>query len=186
MVMCSMVAVSLLCVLVAGMGIWIVWLTREKASLLKMLHTDELTGVKTRRAFFQTVMKRYKTSVAGVEHRLVFVDMDSLKLLNSAGGHRAGDQALREIGAALNNFCFKGEYVGRYGGDEFLLMLADGELSVEHRLGVLNQSLDLSHRFTWAHSRFQADADLETQVNALSLLVLNQKQEQTRYFSDSF
>lgn len=181
-----MIAVTLLCVLVVGMSIWIVQLMREKATLLKLLHTDELTGVKTRRRFFQTVRKRHKAGVEDAERRLVFIDMDSLKLLNSAGGHHAGDQALREIGTALNSFCFKGEYVGRYGGDEFLLMLNDDELSVEHRLSILNQSLDASHRFTWAHSRFQADADVEIQVNALSLLVLTQKQEQTRFFSDSF
>lgn len=181
-----MIAVILLSVLVVGMGAWIACLMREKTHLVNLLHTDELTGVKTRRSFFQTIRKRRKSGVIQPDRRLVFIDMDNLKLLNSAGGHHAGDQALREIGAALNRFCFKGEYAGRYGGDEFLLMLADDKLSVEHRLSVLNQSLDASHRFTWAHAKFQADADVETQVNALSLLVLTQKQEQTRFFSDSF
>lgn len=181
-----MFAVAVLSVLIVGMGAWIVWLMAEKAALLKLLHTDELTGVKTRRRFFETVSKQRKTSSVALNQRLVFIDMDSLKLLNSAGGHYVGDQALREIGAALNRFCFKGEYVGRYGGDEFLLMLTDDPLSVEHRLSVLNQSLEPSQRFTWAHASFQPDQDMETQVNALSLSVLTQKQSQTRFFSDSF
>ena len=181
-----MFAVAVLSVLIVGMGAWSVWLMTEKAALLKLLHTDELTGVKTRRSFFEAVRKRHNKSSNETKRRLVFIDMDSLKMLNSAGGHYAGDQALREIGAALNSFCFKGEYVGRYGGDEFLLMLTDDPLSVEHRLIVLNQSLEPSHRFTWAHASFQPDQDMETQVNALSLSVLTQKNEQTRFFSDSF
>ena len=63
------------------------------------------------------------------EERLValcFVDLDNLKKLNDTHGHAVGDTALKSIGYILREYEKKYDgVVGRYGGDEFVLLLTD-------------------------------------------------------------
>ena len=63
---------------------------------------------------------------------LCFVDLDDLKTLNDTHGHQAGDSALRKIGSILREYEMKYEgIVGRYGGDEFILVLNDVDTAQE-------------------------------------------------------
>jgi diguanylate cyclase (GGDEF)-like protein len=56
---------------------------------------------------------------------LVFFDVDHFKMLNDSFGHAAGDTALRELGAVARS-CLRGtDTVGRWGGEEFVVLLAD-------------------------------------------------------------
>ncbi|MCB7430103.1 GGDEF domain-containing protein, partial [Erysipelatoclostridium ramosum] len=59
-------------------------------------------------------------------------DLDDLKTLNDTHGHQAGDSALRKIGSILREYEMKYEgIVGRYGGDEFILVLNDVDTAQE-------------------------------------------------------
>lgn len=57
---------------------------------------------------------------------LCFIDLDNLKTLNDTNGHSAGDMALKKIGSIVREYGVKYDGIaGRYGGDEFILILRD-------------------------------------------------------------
>jgi hypothetical protein len=93
--------------------------------LLGYRSTDKLTGLLDRwgwdasapQAFARAVGQRRSTA-------LLIVDLDWFKLVNDEFGHPAGDAVLRSTAAVLRNASREGDLVGRYGGDEFLMLLS--------------------------------------------------------------
>ena len=81
------------------------------------LYHDSLTDGYNRR-YFEDVLKN-KTEPAGV----AMLDLDDFKLYNDTYGHRAGDMALRTAVDVVHGCIRKSDYIVRYGGDEFLLVL---------------------------------------------------------------
>ena len=58
----------------------------------------------------------------------MFADMDKFKSVNDNYGHSVGDQVLRELGTILRESMRNHDVAGRYGGDEFVLLIADTTL----------------------------------------------------------
>jgi two-component system, cell cycle response regulator len=86
---------------------------------------DELTGVATRRTFFQCA-ERYLG-----EGRLIgvaIIDLDGFKPINDTYGHLTGDRILRDIGSLFLNRTRADDLISRFGGDEFLLLVVDQPL----------------------------------------------------------
>jgi diguanylate cyclase (GGDEF)-like protein len=81
--------------------------------------TDPLTGVASR----ATIGTRLGLAEPG--DMVCLVDLDGLGELNDTRGHDVGDQVLRGLGQLLDEATGDAEFVGRYGGDEFLLLLTD-------------------------------------------------------------
>ncbi len=54
---------------------------------------------------------------------IMILDLDNFKQINDSFGHLSGDFILKSIGKALIDYCYKRAYIGRYGGDEFLLLI---------------------------------------------------------------
>ena len=97
----------------------------EKSSeILQELKIDALTGAYNKKAIMNFAEKRF---VPGTKENamLAIVDLDHFKPVNDAYGHLAGDKVLSEAGKILKNIVGEGGVVGRYGGDEFLLILED-------------------------------------------------------------
>ncbi len=104
--------------------------------------TDPLTSVANRRAIGDALQhayydaKRWKSDLA-----CVMLDIDGFKQLNDTLGHLMGDQVLQQTARALTRASRGGDVAGRYGGDEFVLLLprADEEaaIAVAIRLGEL-------------------------------------------------
>jgi diguanylate cyclase (GGDEF)-like protein len=86
--------------------------------------TDALTGCFNRR-FFEDIERRelQRRRRYGVPLSVVFVDVDRFKWLNDTRGHETGDAVLRAIGGLLRARVRETDYVIRWGGDEFLLLL---------------------------------------------------------------
>lgn len=88
--------------------------------------TDELTGLKNRRAFFEraeqlfSYCKRQQQPVS-----VVVLDIDLFKQINDTHGHQVGDQVLRCVGALLQSTFRESDVCGRIGGEEFALMLPE-------------------------------------------------------------
>jgi len=59
---------------------------------------------------------------------VLFVDLDHFKQVNDTWGHRAGDAILREVGSRLRTSSRLQDFVGRYGGEEFAIVLTDVDL----------------------------------------------------------
>ncbi|MFC5860835.1 GGDEF domain-containing protein [Acidicapsa dinghuensis] len=85
---------------------------------------DALSGVLNRRgieARLSTELKRCSRSMMKLS--IALVDIDHFKRLNDAHGHAAGDAAIRQVAAAIGFSLRDADYLGRYGGDEFLVIL---------------------------------------------------------------
>lgn len=99
-------------------------LASANAKLQSLATLDGLTGVMNHRSlmeFLTTNMKR--SSVIGSPSSVILMDVDNFKSLNDQYGHIAGDEALRTIASVLKQSCPKGAGVGRYGGEEFMMVL---------------------------------------------------------------
>ncbi|MCR2747883.1 GGDEF domain-containing protein [Limnobacter parvus] len=167
--------ISGLLLMLSVLAIWVVMLRSERGRLESLLLTDELTGVLSRRGLLFSFSNLSAQKTDQTEIQVVFVDMNGLKALNSEGGHLAGDKALRTLGQRLREFCEPNEWVARYGGDEFVLFLRTSSGVTVDRLERLNESLDRSQQFTWAHAMLDRKGDLLKQINDLSRQVLNKK-----------
>jgi diguanylate cyclase len=86
----------------------------------RRLWEDALTGVANRRLLDATLAEPEWT-----ERACVFVDVDRFKRVNDDHGHEAGDAVLVAIADVLRGLCTSADVVARYGGDEFVVVLAD-------------------------------------------------------------
>ncbi|NLD19414.1 MAG: EAL domain-containing protein [Clostridiales bacterium] len=99
---------------------------QKKAELhaIRLAQTDPLTGVLNRTTFSQR-MNQLIREQNSARHVLLMMDIDGFKFLNDALGHATGDQALIDIANSLRCVLRSGDLMGRLGGDEFLICLAD-------------------------------------------------------------
>jgi diguanylate cyclase (GGDEF)-like protein len=109
---------------------------REKnATLARLSTTDPVTLLRTRRyvtdflAFEVMRAHRYHAPLS-----VVMADLDHFKRVNDAHGHRAGDQVLRATADTLRATLRSTDVAGRYGGEEFLLVLPQTDLAGAERL----------------------------------------------------
>ncbi|MDX6592185.1 MAG: hypothetical protein QOJ13_1381 [Gaiellales bacterium] len=85
---------------------------------------DQLTGLYNRRAFEERLEEeRSRAARTGDPLALLVIDLDGLKAINDAGGHLAGDEALRLAAEALRNSIRQSDLPCRPGGDEFAVIL---------------------------------------------------------------
>jgi diguanylate cyclase (GGDEF)-like protein/PAS domain S-box-containing protein len=92
---------------------------RAQAEIHRLAYSDPLTGLANRSHFDGEL--RAAVAAGGIVG-LLFVDLDRFKLVNDTLGHGAGDELLRAVGGRLHG-AVGDALVGRYGGDEFLVLL---------------------------------------------------------------
>jgi len=115
-------------------------LEAAQTELRQLVVTDPLTGCRNRRFFDEIIEhelnlhRRYGTPLS-----LLFVDVDNFKGINDTLGHAAGDRVLREVAGFLVRKTRDADYVFRWGGDEFLLLLSCREEEAERRGAALQQ-----------------------------------------------
>ena len=101
--------------------------------------TDPLTGINNRRAFFDRARQEFSRSTR-YQHRMsvIMLDVDHFKKINDRFGHAAGDEALRLIAGQCVAVSRSSDVIGRYGGEEFIILLPEtplnGALSMAQRL----------------------------------------------------
>jgi diguanylate cyclase (GGDEF)-like protein len=101
------------------------WREREAAALHLTL-TDMLTAVHNRRSIMALLDKEVaRTRRYGPPLAVVLLDLDHFKRINDTWGHDVGDRVLRESARALKASIRQCDSLGRYGGEEFLLLLQD-------------------------------------------------------------
>ncbi|MBH0021379.1 diguanylate cyclase [Pseudoalteromonas sp. SWXJ133] len=103
-------------------------------SQLKLVsHSDELTGLRSRRFLFDQLPKDIEhfqrnsqsLQAQGKSLVLVIINFDNFSRINDAYGPIAGDSCLQQMAALLNSRTQGSDYVARWSGDEFLLLLRD-------------------------------------------------------------
>lgn len=87
---------------------------------------DELTGTPNRREFDRRLLEEWQRSVRFQRPlSLVMMDLDRFKVINDTHGHPAGDEVLRHVARLLAGQIRQVDCLGRYGGDEFALLLVE-------------------------------------------------------------
>ena len=93
--------------------------------LRKISMTDGLTGIENRRSLEERLKEMWGHSIRLHEPiALIMCDIDKFKSVNDKYGHQAGDAVLKEIARLLKDEAREIDRVGRYGGEEFLLILS--------------------------------------------------------------
>lgn len=103
-----------------------IYLMVDNYNLKRISIVDKLTMVYTRKYIedsFSVELLRARENVEKMS--VVMLDIDKFKNINDVYGHRKGDEILRELGKILNKSLRKSDYVGRYGGEEFIILLPD-------------------------------------------------------------
>ncbi len=97
--------------------------------LSRMSLIDSLTAVGNRRAFDNTIDEEWRRAVRSKQPvSLIMLDIDFFKYYNDTYGHQAGDQCLKNIATIVNAQLKRpGDFFGRYGGEEFALILPNTE-----------------------------------------------------------
>jgi diguanylate cyclase (GGDEF)-like protein len=124
-------------------------LEAERAMMLRLARTDQLTGLVGRAAFTAALAGRVERSAALEEPlALLVIDLDRFKHLNDSLGHAGGDLLLAEVGARLKADASRGELAGRLGGDEFALLTPDLDVArrAERVLAVLSHPFQVHGR----------------------------------------
>lgn len=95
------------------------------ASLERLADQDALTPVVNRRAFVRQLSRMIAfANRYGLPASVVYFDVNNMKQINDAHGHPAGDAALRHVATVLQQNIRSSDVVGRLGGDEFGVILA--------------------------------------------------------------
>ncbi|MFN4132572.1 MAG: diguanylate cyclase [Caldimicrobium sp.] len=98
--------------------------------LLEASITDYLTGLYNRR-FMEEALKREKAVADryGITFSLILLDIDNFKLINDIYGHAKGDEVLVKVAQILKDNLRASDLCGRWGGEEFLILLRSANLS---------------------------------------------------------
>ena len=140
-----------------GVLVWVVistmvWvavavLTRLSARLRDEAHSDGLTGLLNRPGFaVAAARQRAMSARRGEPLALAVIDLDDFKGVNDRGGHAAGDRLLAELAGAWTATLRPGDLLARFGGDEFVLLLAGAD---EGQVGRVLARLARSHPARW-------------------------------------
>lgn len=108
----------------------------QNIQLYEMATIDQLTGLYVRSFFEKWLARELRTAFRSQQAlALLMVDLDKLKQINDLAGHPAGDQALAAVGDILRQATRDTDVLGRYGGDEFTVLLPHTEREGAERVG---------------------------------------------------
>lgn len=129
---------------------------RSIEELRRLTLVDELTGVVNRRGLFALGEQHLALARrTGASITVLFVDVDGLKHINDTRGHHVGDRVLAEVGGLLVDTFRLSDVVGRFGGDEFCVVLLDDSTSAsvaESRLRSAIEARNAAHGHDFAIS----------------------------------
>lgn len=110
-------------------------LVEKNQELQVAASTDALTGLANRHALFDRLEKEVRLAKAtGQRLALLLLDLDNLKFYNDTFGHRIGDLVLRGFANILREATRGTDFIARFGGDEFIILLP--ESSTKEAMGI--------------------------------------------------
>jgi len=105
----------------------------QQAKYIEIIHEmairDELTGLYNRRHVMELLdYEKNRSSRGGGIFCTAMLDIDHFKNVNDNHGHQAGDEVLRKVATMMKNALRNTEFCGRYGGEEFLIVLTQTDI----------------------------------------------------------
>lgn len=125
-------------------------ITREKEEqeeLRAQIELDGMTGLLNKVATQLAVEEYIKDCDIGICHAMLMIDTDNFKSVNDTLGHMYGDKVIKFVASAIRDTFRESDFVGRIGGDEFLVFMKHTTPSItEERASVLNRAIE--HTFS--------------------------------------
>lgn len=119
-------------------------LKHENREYSQYAMSDPLTGIANRRALMNELSRALANAArAGTAIHVAFIDLDGFKAINDQHGHDAGDRFLIAIARALVSGMREGDFIARYGGDEFIVFGPATSTSHESSRAAIRQRLQL-------------------------------------------
>ncbi len=151
---------------------------RKNVELEVLATRDHLTGCFNRRAFFDLFEESHeKTSKKGQVLSCIMMDIDLFKSINDDFGHAVGDEAIRMIADVLNHHCDnENAIIGRYGGEEFCIVLPDSDTAdavrtAEHlRQTILTTSHGFCAENIFITASFGVSSNVDNKYSCVQLL----------------
>ena len=112
--------------------------------LNRLASIDELTGLLNRRELMRQLELAHETAQrTGAPLSILMLDLDAFKALNDTHGHQAGDDALRGVAARVAALCRKHDRLGRYGGEELMVVMQGADLATAaQRAEAIRQAIE--------------------------------------------
>ena len=116
-------------------------IAQSRDEMKTMAVTDPLTKCYNRRFLYEITEheleqhRRYKLPLS-----LLYIDIDHFKAINDTRGHTTGDEVLKTLGAILGELTRTADYVFRWGGDEFLVLLSAAEPEAKNKASQIRQA----------------------------------------------
>lgn len=127
-------------------------LSRQNEKLQSEVSMDALTGVANKAAITRALRQEYeRIKRFGGRSSILFLDIDHFKKVNDEHSHLAGDAVLKELGAVLKRTCREIDTVGRYGGEEFLIIAPNRKKYDAIRFGERLRREVEAHVFPYKH-----------------------------------
>lgn len=128
-------------------------LQQELDETSELVRHDALTGTLNRKGLDEALEREIgRARRKGAPMCLAMLDIDNFKHLNDTFGHKTGDDALRHLAEVIRTFTRPQDMVGRYGGEEFLILLPDTEIDAAVQATVRLQR-ELTKRFFLAENQ---------------------------------
>lgn len=134
----------------------------EKAQdeLTRLASTDPLTILYNRRYFTEISDSIYKLACRDKKPlTIILIDIDDFKKINDTFGHKMGDEVLKDIAQTLQTQVRRSDVVCRYGGEEFIILLPETDLS-----GARNVAQNILNKVN--QSRIPVNKDVDIQFSA--------------------
>ncbi|WP_168735257.1 GGDEF domain-containing protein [Pseudothauera rhizosphaerae] len=131
------------------------------ARLMELATRDGLTGLHNRRHFFELAERELaRARRNGLQLSIVMLDLDYFKLINDSYGHAAGDHALREVAGLFALVLRETDIVGRYGGEEFAMLLPDTSREEARQVAERLRAVVAGHVVDWRGEPIHCSASL--------------------------
>ncbi len=134
-----------------GTAVLLILMSKERSErqIVEAAKTDSLTGAVNRQAFFEGAERLlHRCSRDGSPYSMVMFDLDHFKTINDTQGHQAGDRILIAFANTVRNSLRPNDLFGRYGGEEFLVVLPDASIETAYVIAErVRKAFADDHRF---------------------------------------
>ncbi len=120
----------------------------KKNEMHSLAHTDDVTGLYNQRKLYKDIDKNIKVAkLKNESFSLVFLDLDNFKNVNDGHGHLVGTNLLLQVAQVIRQVIRDTDYIYRYGGDEFVIILPTAKAENAKKIGERLLSMIKAHDF---------------------------------------